>query len=56
MRNNLLTVEVIRIVEVLGNTGSFLVFAVDLLHKSMTDFVVVGYFMDSSLCTYRKVL
>lgn len=36
--------EVITIIEVLGNTGSFIVFAVDLLHKSIVGFVEVVYF------------
>lgn len=34
----------LRITELLGNKGSFLAFAVDLLHKSIDDFVELGYF------------
>lgn len=36
--------EVITIIEMLGNSGSFLVFAVGLLHKSTVDFVEACYF------------
>jgi len=36
--------DVNTIIEMLGNTGSFLGFAVGLLHRSTVDFMEVGYF------------
>lgn len=46
--------KVVTIIEMLGNAGSFLVFAVESLHKSTVDFVEVGYFCTSAYVHIKK--